>query len=138
MLGRAEDRVAGSVGDGYGFHMRTEGTKVKKSLIARDITLKLWSAENAIDASMVEVTELMNSMITGRRELGLVACVGSEALNNTGEAMTALLAAREAAVAAHRELKTVQDQLRIRPFAHPTSPIKTVGLTASDNDSQAA
>jgi hypothetical protein len=90
---------------------------VKKTLVARDVVEKLYAAENSIDASLEEVSRLLTAMIQGRQELGLAATVGADAITRIGEAMTALSAARAAAVAGHHELKAVHDALGLRGVA---------------------
>lgn len=108
---------------------------MKKSLIARDLTLKLYAAEHAVDASVTEMSELIAEMLKARRDMGLAACVGAEAVTKAGEALSALLVARNAAVVAHAELKMVQDQLRIPVMITPEPKL---GALVPDNDSVAA
>ena len=85
----------------------------EKVLLARNVATRLYAAENAVDAAIVEVTALMAAMVQTRRDLELSATVGAEALSSIGDAVTALNQARAATVEGHHELAKVQDALRI-------------------------
>ena len=111
---------------------------MKKPVIARDLTLKLYGAEHAVDDSLAKMNDLMTAMIKARLELGMAATVGNEALNKTGEAINALLAARTAAVAAHAELSVLQEQFGIRLVGIGPELKDAITGVAADNDRHAA
>ena len=84
---------------------------MKKTLVARNVTERLFAAENAVDASIAEMSRLMTAMIETRHDLGLPATLGSEAFARVGEALSALHQARVAVVAGHHEMARVGDAL---------------------------
>ena len=63
---------------------------MKKMLLARNVTEKLFAAEDAVDASIADVSRLMTAMIEARQDLGLPATLGAEAVTRVGEALSAL------------------------------------------------
>ena len=91
---------------------------MKKTLVARNVTEKLFAAENAVDASIAEMSRLMTAMIETRRDLGLPATLGAEAFSRVGEALAALQQARAAVVAGHHEMAKVGDKLGIPTVGH--------------------
>ena len=95
---------------------------MKKMLVARSVTARLHAAENAVDASIAEMSRLMTVMIETRQELGLPATLGAEAFTKVGEALSALHQARAAVVAGHHEMARVGDELGIPAVAHTGVP----------------
>lgn len=87
---------------------------VDKMLVAQGVANKLFATETAIDAAMVEASQLMTAMLASRGELRMAATVGDEAVAKVAEAVATLAAARKQVVAAHGELAEVKLRLGIR------------------------
>jgi hypothetical protein len=85
-----------------------------KVFVAQRVATKLTATEEAVDAAMVEVAELMGEMLKARRELSLSTTFGDEAAAKLVEAMKALGEARTAMVGVHSELNESQLRLGIR------------------------
>lgn len=101
-----------------------------KVFVAKRMTTKLYGAEHALDAALVEAAELMNEMVKARQELKLSATVGQESTAKLIEAMAALGEARTAMMAVHADLDDVRLRLGLRtrmigiegkPLAHRES-----------------
>ncbi|WP_347276669.1 hypothetical protein [Caulobacter segnis] len=93
--------------------LTTEAT-VEKAFVAQRVANKLFATENAIDAAMVEASEMMSEMLKARKELGVSAVVGDQASAKLVEAIAALGAARTAMVEAHGVLGETKLRLGIR------------------------
>lgn len=87
---------------------------MEKAFVAQRVANKLFATENAIDAAMLEASEMMAEMLKARKELGVSAVVGDQASAKLVEAMTALAAARTAMVEAHGVLGETKLRLGIR------------------------
>ncbi len=87
---------------------RAAGEKVAKIL---------FGAETAVDGALVEAAALVGALPVARKEAGLSATVGQEAIDRAMEAMTALTEARRALVAAHEALYDVQRRIGLREFS---------------------
>ena len=85
-----------------------------KVFAAKRVATKLRSAEHAIDAALVEASELVAEMLRARKEMALAANVGDAAIAKMTAAMSMLSEARTAMVTGHAELAEVQLRLGIR------------------------
>jgi len=83
---------------------------VEKVFVAQRVATKLFATEAAVDAAMVEVTEMMAELIQARKDLGLSPVVANGASAKLAQAVQALSEARTAVVDAHAEL----DETRLR------------------------
>lgn len=87
---------------------------MEKVFVAQRVANKLFATENAVDAALVETTELMADLLRARRELGLSAVLGDAALAKISEAVSALGEARTAMVAAHGQLEETKLRIGVR------------------------
>ena len=101
---------------------------VEKALIAQRVANKLFATENAIDAAILEATQLLGGMIEARQEIGFSAVLGSDAAAKIGAALSALTEARGAVVHAHNELAETKLRLGIRTKLAGVGP-KSFGET---------
>lgn len=83
---------------------------MEKVFVAQRVANKLFATETAVDAAVMEVTEMMAELIQARKDLGLSPVVANGASAKLAEAVQALAAARTAVVEAHAEL----DETRLR------------------------
>lgn len=86
---------------------------MNKVEVVKSVAAKLFAAEDAVDAAMVSNTQLLESIISGRRELGVAATTAELAQTRVAEAIAALSEARRAVMAAHAGLKNVQHRLGV-------------------------
>lgn len=86
---------------------------MNKVEVVKSVAAKLFAAEDAVDAAMVSNTQLLESIISGRRELGVAATTAELAQTRVAEAIAALSEARRAVMAAHAGLKNVQTRLGV-------------------------
>ena len=96
--------------------------RVEKALIAQRVANKLFATENAVDAAILEATQLLSGMIEARQEIGFSAVLGSEAAAKVGAALAALTEARNAVVGAHHELADAKLRLGVRTRMVGTGP----------------
>jgi len=87
---------------------------VDKVFVAKRVATKLRSAEHAIDAALIEASELVSELLRARTEVGVAANVGDAAMAKLTAALSALSDARTSMVGAHSELGDVQLRLSIR------------------------
>jgi hypothetical protein len=87
---------------------------VDKVFAAKRVTTKLRDTEHAIDAAMIETSELVADLLRARKELGLGANVGDAAMAKITAALSLLSDARTSMVDAHAEMAEVQLRLGIR------------------------
>ena len=87
---------------------------MEKVFVAQRVATKLFAAENAVDAALVEASELMADMMKARKDLGLSAVFGDAAAAKVVDAIAALGAARTAMVAAHGELNEAKLRIGVR------------------------
>ncbi|WP_269716998.1 hypothetical protein [Caulobacter sp. NIBR2454] len=87
---------------------------MEKAFVAQRVANKLFATENAIDAAMLEASEMMAEMLKARKDLGASATVGDQACAKLVEAISALGAARTAMVEAHGVLGETKLRLGIR------------------------
>jgi hypothetical protein len=83
---------------------------VDKVFVAKQVATKLRATEAAVDAALVEATELMGDMIRGRVQTKISAGATDPAMAKVAAAIAALSEARTAMVAAH----AAADELRLR------------------------
>lgn len=86
---------------------------MNKVEVVKSIAGKLFAAEEAVDMAMVRNTQLLEGIITGRRELNVAATTAELAQTRVAEAIAALSEARRAVMAAHAGLKNVQVRLGV-------------------------
>jgi hypothetical protein len=105
---------------------------VDKVFVAKRVAAKLRMAEHSIDTSLVEASDFLAEMLRARKELGLAANVGEEAIAKATAATSALSEARSAMVASHADLAEVQLRIGIRTRmdtedkAEPTTALREV------------
>jgi hypothetical protein len=87
---------------------------VERALVAQKVANELFATEAAIDDAIAHTSKLVGELMTARREMGLSAVVGGEAVSKATEAMTALAAARSAVVLAHNELAETKLRVGVR------------------------
>lgn len=83
---------------------------VDKLFVAKKVATKIRSTEAALDAALVEATELMGDMIRGRVELKVSAVATDPTMAKIAAAIAAMSEARTAMVEAH----AAADELRLR------------------------
>jgi hypothetical protein len=83
---------------------------VDKVFVAKRVATKLRATEAALDAALVEATELMGDMIRGRIETKVSAVATDATMAKVAAAISALSEARTAMVEAHG----AADELRLR------------------------
>ena len=81
-----------------------------KVFVAKRVATKLRATEAALDAALVEATELMGDMIRGRQETKVSAVATDATMAKVAAAISALSEARTAMVEAH----AAADELRLR------------------------
>jgi ABC-type sugar transport system substrate-binding protein len=96
---------------------------MEKAFVAQRVANKLFATEEAVDAAMVEATELMTEMLKARKDVGVSTVFGDEAAAKLVEAIKALGEARTAMVGVHNELNEAKLRLGIRTkLAGPDKP----------------
>ncbi len=83
---------------------------MEKVFVAQRVANKLYATEAAVDAAMVEVSEMIAELVQARKDIGLSAVVANGASAKFAEAIQALAQARTAVVDAHGQL----DETRLR------------------------
>lgn len=108
---------------------------MEKAFVAQRVARKLFATERALDAALVEASELMADMIKARMDLNLSAVVGDAASAKLVEALSALGEARTAIVGAHNELNDVRLRIgvRTRMAGWEDKPPELATLKASDD-----
>lgn len=87
---------------------------MEKLLVAKGVADKLIKAEVSVDQAILDTTALLGGMVGARMDLKISAVVGDEAANKVAAAIAALTEARQAVVAAHKELDETRLRLGIR------------------------
>jgi hypothetical protein len=82
-----------------------------RRLIADQVAASLFEAEAAIDAALAKTAHLAGVMPSLRRDAGLSALIGQDAVERASEAFAALALARRAIVETHKELSVAQQQI---------------------------
>jgi hypothetical protein len=106
---------------------------VDKTLVAQRVANRLFATEDAVDAAILEATQLLGGMIEARKDIGFSAVLGTEAVAKIGAALNALTEARSAVVDAHNQLAETKLRLGIRTKMFGTGP-KGFGETAVVGD----
>jgi hypothetical protein len=83
----------------------------QRRMMADQIAASLFEAEAAIDAALAKTAQLAGVMPGLRREAGLSALIGQDAVERASEAIAALALARRAIVETHKELSVAQRQV---------------------------
>jgi hypothetical protein len=92
------------------YSLGLRGFIVDKVFVAKRVATKLRATEAALDAALVEATELMGDMIRGRIETKVSAVSTDPTMAKVAAAIAALSEARTAMVEAH----AAADELRLR------------------------
>lgn len=94
----------------------------QRRLIANQVATSLFEAEAAIDAALAKTAQLAGVMPGLRKDAGLSALIGQDAVERASEAFAALALARRAIVETHKELSLAQKQIGLGAvmFGDPT------------------
>lgn len=95
---------------------------MEKAIVAQRVANRLFATENAVDAAILEASQLMGSFMEARREIGFAATLGDDAVGKVAAALSALTEARKACVEAHAELAETKLRLNIRTRMDGTGP----------------
>jgi hypothetical protein len=95
---------------------------VEKALIAQRVATKLFATENAVDAAILEASQLLAGLIEARTEIGFSAVLGDAAIGKVTVAISALSDSRRAMVEAHGELNDAKLRLGVRTKMIGTGP----------------
>ncbi|MDP1631370.1 MAG: hypothetical protein Q8L66_08115 [Caulobacter sp.] len=87
---------------------------MEKAFVAQRVARKLFATEHALDAAMIEASELMADLLRARKDVNLSAVVGDAASAKLVEALSALGEARTAIVGVHNELNEVKLRIGVR------------------------
>ena len=93
-----------------------------KALIAQRVATKLFATENAVDAAILEASQLLAGLIEARLEIGFSAVLGTEAVTKVTLALSALSDSRRSMVEAHNELNDAKLRLGVRTRMDGTGP----------------
>jgi hypothetical protein len=74
---------------------------------------KLFATEDAIDVAMVRASQLLESLVEGRKALKLSAVAAEAAQSRIAESVGAMAEARRAIMAAHSSLQSLQRKMGI-------------------------
>ena len=77
---------------------------MEKAFVAQRVATKLFTTEAAVDAAMIEATELMADMLKARTDVGTSLVFADDVQVKMVEAIKALGEARTAMVGVHTEL----------------------------------
>ena len=102
---------------------------------------ELFAMESAIDDAILQSVRLTASLINERRNSGLSAVVGQDAIERSSATFSTLIAARREVVATHEELGALKKQVGLgavmtgaggekpdgSPFALPRASLEAVG-----------
>ena len=83
----------------------------QRRMVAEQIAAALYEAEAAIDAAIAKTAPSPASCPTLRRDAGLSALIGQDAVERASEAIAALTVARRAIVETHKELDVAKTQI---------------------------
>lgn len=87
---------------------------VDKVLVAQTVANRLFATEDAIDTALMEASQLLQTMLQARQDLGLSAVVADKAPAQLSQAIAALTAARSAVVEVHGALEETKLRIGIR------------------------
>ncbi len=83
----------------------------ERRMVAEQVAAALFEAEAAIDLALSKTAGLAGVMPGMRREAGISALIGQDALEHASQALLALADARRAIVDTHKQLSIVQEQI---------------------------
>ena len=89
---------------------------------AKATPTKLFATENAVDAAILEASQLLAGLIEARNDIGFSAVLGTDAVAKVTLALSALSDSRRAMVEAHGELNDAKLRLGIRTKMVGTGP----------------
>jgi hypothetical protein len=106
----------------------------QRRMVAEQIASALFEAETAIDAALSKTAQLTSVMPALRKQAGLSALIGQDAVERATQAIMALAEARRAIVETHKELSIAQKQagLGAVTMVDPGSGDKPPPLFAED------
>ncbi|MBS0295425.1 MAG: hypothetical protein JSR45_03875 [Proteobacteria bacterium] len=78
---------------------------------AQRVADKLFATERAVDDAMIQAAQLIEAMVSGRREMELSSTVGEVAQSRAAEAIGALAEARRSVMATHAALAHLRKDL---------------------------
>lgn len=84
---------------------------VKRRNAMEAVAPELFAMESAIDEAILQSTRLTASLINERRNAGLSAVVGQDAIERSSATFATLIAARREIVATHEELGSLKKQI---------------------------
>jgi hypothetical protein len=84
---------------------------VKRRNAMEAVAPELFAMESAIDDAILQSTRLMASLINERRNAGLSAVVGHDAIERFSATFSTLIAARREVIATHEELGSLKKQV---------------------------
>jgi hypothetical protein len=88
-----------------------------KNVAATKVASRLFAAEAAIDAAMMETSKLLETMVQARREVNIAVPALDVAEARVAEAIAALAQTRRATVAAHGAMANVERKYGIQHTA---------------------
>jgi hypothetical protein len=106
---------------------------MEKAFVAQRVAKKLFVTEAAVDAALVEASELMGEMLKARKDVNASLVFADDVQIKMVEAIKALSDARTAMVAVHNELGEAKLRLGIRTkmgFENKTFAAETTETTA--------
>jgi hypothetical protein len=77
------------------------------------VAAKLFATEEAIDTSMVRASQLLESLVEGRKTLKMSAVAAEAAQSRIAESIGAMAEARRAIMAAHSSLQNLQRKMGV-------------------------
>jgi hypothetical protein len=102
----------------------------QRRLIADQVASSLFEAEAAIDAALAKTAQLAGVMPGLRKDAGLSALIGQDAVERASEAFAALALARRAIVETHKELSVAQKQMGLGALMYGDGGDKPPSLAA--------
>ena len=105
----------------------------QRRLIADQVAAALFEAEAAIDAALAKTALLAGVMPSMRREAGLSALMGQDAVERASETIMALTQARRAIVETHKELSVTQKQMGLGAVAYGGMDEKPPGVASPES-----
>ncbi|MFO1014748.1 MAG: hypothetical protein U1E50_13390 [Caulobacteraceae bacterium] len=104
----------------------------QRRLIADHVAEALFEAEAAIDAALAKTALLAGVMPSMRREAGLSALIGQDAVERASETILALTQARRAIVETHKELSVTQKQIGLGAVGYGAMDEKPPSIAPAD------
>lgn len=96
----------------------------QRRMVADQIAGALFEAEAAIDAALSKTAALTGIMPSLRKDAGLSALIGQDAVERATQAIMALAEARRAIVETHKELSVAQEQIGLGAIAYGDTDTK--------------